>query len=67
MHCGPRAGLYQRAEGGEVVQSLPQRVARLPGQRGWPQLGLHDCPLHRCGPGLMFTPPTEAARLCAAH
>lgn len=54
MHRGPRAGLHQRAEGREVVQPLPQRAARLPGQRGRTQLGLHDCPLHRCSPGLML-------------
>lgn len=55
MHCGPRAGVDQRAEGWEVVQPVPQRAACLPGQRGWTQLGLHDCSLHRCSTGFMFT------------
>lgn len=55
MYCSPRAGLYQRAEGWEVVQPVPQRAACLPGQRGWTQLGLHDCSLHRCSTGFMFS------------
>lgn len=55
VHCSARAGLYQRAQGGEVVQPVPQRAAGLPGQRGGTQLGLHDRSLHGCSTGFMFT------------
>lgn len=63
MHWGPRAGLHQRAEGGALVQPVPERAACLPGQRGGTQLGFHDRPLHRRSPGFMFTATKQQRRL----
>ncbi|XP_028823177.1 histidine ammonia-lyase-like isoform X2 [Denticeps clupeoides] len=50
VHRRARAGVHQRAADRAPVQPVPQRAARLPGERGRAELRVHDRPLHRRRP-----------------